>query len=39
MNAVYEFHVTDATPSEWYIDLKNGAGELASGKFSGRFYY
>ena len=37
MNAVYSFQVTDATPSEWYIDLKNGAGALASGQFSGKF--
>ena len=36
MNAVYSFNVTDAAPSDWYIDLKNGAGQLGSGPFVGK---
>lgn len=35
MNAVYAFQVTDSVPSEWFIDLKNGAGQLNSGAFNG----
>jgi len=36
INGVYAFNVTDATPSEWYLDLKNGNGDLGSGKFNGQ---
>ena len=35
MNGVYAFSISDANPSEWYLDLKNGAGDLAAGKFNG----
>lgn len=31
IDGVYSFNVSDATPSEWYLDLKNGSGDLASG--------
>lgn len=36
MNAVYVFQVTDANPSEWYIDLRTEGGSLGSGAFSGK---
>ena len=36
VNGVYVFNITDATPSEWYLDLKNGEGSLASGAYSGK---
>jgi putative sterol carrier protein len=36
INGVYGFNVTDANPSEWYLDLKNGNGDLGSGKFNGQ---
>lgn len=36
INGVYAFNVTDANPSEWYLDLKNGNGDLGSGKFNGQ---
>ena len=36
MNGVYSFVISDATPSEWYLDLKNGSGNLASGAFDGK---
>ena len=36
MNAVYAFNVTDATPSDWFIDLKNGNGSLGSGQYDGK---
>ena len=32
IDGVYSFNVSDATPSEWYLDLKNGSGDLASGE-------
>jgi NAD(P)-dependent dehydrogenase (short-subunit alcohol dehydrogenase family)/putative sterol carrier protein len=31
---VYAFKITDASPADWYLDLKNGAGTLASGEFA-----
>lgn len=33
INGVYSFNVSDAAPSEWYLDLKNGSGDLASGPY------
>lgn len=36
VNGVYSFNVTDATPADWYLDLKNGNGTLASGAFDGK---
>lgn len=35
-NAVYGFSITDASPSEWYIDLKTEGGSLGSGAYSGK---
>ena len=35
MNGIYAFNISDANPQEWYLDLKNGNGNLASGKFNG----
>ena len=35
VKGVYTFNITDATPAEWYLDLKNGSGNLAAGKFGG----
>ena len=35
MNGIYAFNISDANPQEWYLDLKNGNGDLASGKFNG----
>ena len=35
INGVYSFSISDATPNEWYLDLKNGSGDLAAGKFNG----
>ena len=35
VKGVYTFNITDATPAEWYLDLKNGSGNLAAGKFDG----
>lgn len=34
-NGVYAFKITDASVSDWYLDLKNGDGDLASGKYPG----
>jgi predicted lipid carrier protein YhbT len=36
MNGVYAFHISDASPQDWFLDLKNGNGQLASGKFGGQ---
>ena len=36
VNGVYSFNITDASPAEWYLDLKNGSGSLASGVFDGK---
>lgn len=36
VNGVYSFNITDATPAEWYLDLKNGEGKLESGPFDGK---
>ena len=36
VNAVYGFNITDASPSEWYVDLKSGSGKLGSGSFDGK---
>ena len=36
VNGVYSFVISDANPGEWYLDLKNGNGKLASGKFEGQ---
>ena len=36
VNGVYSFNVTDASPSDWYLDLKNGSGAIASGAFDGK---
>ncbi len=36
VNGVYTFNITDATPAEWYLDLKNEGGKLASGPFDGK---
>ena len=36
INGVYGFNITDASPAEWYLDLKNGNGNLASGAFDGK---
>jgi putative sterol carrier protein len=35
VNGVYAFSIADANPQDWYLDLKNGNGDLASGKFNG----
>jgi len=32
VNAVYSFVITDASPTEWYVDLKTGEGQIGSGK-------
>ena len=36
VNGVYSFVISDANPGEWYLDLKNGNGQLAAGKFEGQ---
>ena len=36
VNGVYSFVISDANPGEWYLDLKNGNGQLAAGKFAGQ---
>lgn len=36
VNGVYAFKITDANPSEWYLDLKNGNGQIDSGAFNGQ---
>lgn len=36
VKGVYAFNITDATPAEWYLDLKNGNGSLSSGAFEGK---
>lgn len=36
-NAVYGFSITDACPSEWYVDLKTAPnGSLGSGPYNGK---
>lgn len=39
VNAVYSFSITDAHPSEWYVDLKSGDGQLGSGKVQFTFTF
>ncbi len=36
VNGVYSFNITDASPADWYLDLKNGNGSLNSGAFDGK---
>jgi len=36
VNGVYGFNITDASPAEWFLDLKNGDGSLGSGAFDGK---
>jgi hypothetical protein len=36
VNGVYSFNITDASPSDWYLDLKNGTGALGSGAYDGK---
>jgi predicted lipid carrier protein YhbT len=36
VNGVYKFLISDATPSEWYLDLKTGSGDLKSTDFDGK---
>ena len=33
IQSVYSFNFPDHKPSEWYLDLKNGSGEIGEGKF------
>ena len=35
-NGVYWFKLSDSTPSDWYLDLKNGNGSLTSGSYDGK---
>jgi putative sterol carrier protein len=32
---VYKFVITDASSSDWHLDLKNGSGSLSSGAYEG----
>ena len=36
INGVYSFNITDASPADWYLDLKNEGGKLGSGAFDGK---
>lgn len=36
INGVYAFQISDASPADWYLDLKNGNGKLDSGAFDGK---
>ena len=33
---VYAFNISDASVSEWYLDLKEGSGKLEAGKYNGK---